>query len=908
MKKKLLALLCAAAAVAAILTVHNCGGSPEVKPTKNLIVMISDGTSTGLLSLVRWYKHYTEPQENLGSLAVDPYLRGLMRTFNSDAPIAESSGSMSAYMTGVLQQGRNISVYPHSNPPQDLVEVDMSKEFQPLPTLLEAAKIQQGKSVGVVATVTFTHATPAATAAHSVERSNDHDISRQMASNGLDVLFAGGSSLVDEHMLQILKEQGISYYDKDIEGFRNHKDGKIWATFNDGFMDYEVDRGDNEPSLTEMSLKAIELLSKNKNGFFLMIEGSKVDIAAHSKDPFGAVTEYVEFDRAVAAVLEFARKDGNTTVVVTADHGTGGIQMGDDSYQDYSKKGLDSMFINFKKFKASGAKMESLIKSCDISLIPEVFKEYTGIELKPGELDALVAHRLHKKTGSGGKALLPSISEEINHIMTSHTHIGVLSGRHTGEDVYYAVYNPNAQTPIGYIWNKDIFQYMRQVLGFKKDLDVMKDEIYIPHYELFKGYKYSINEGEDGPVLEVEAGDVKLEAPSNRSFVLINGEKKVLESVVPYIKEHKVFYLPAAVKDLLPAAEPAPRKEIPVLAWCSVRPDDTPESFREYLQGLKDKGITGVCVNSSLRDREKIAMAAAAAGEVGLVYHAWLPCMLQGGMPHSWYAVNALGQSADTHPAYVEYYKALDPNNPEVIDWIVKQYTEIAQIPGVDYVQLDYIRYPDVKLSRGLWEKYGLDMTDEYKPADYCYCKRCLADFEERYGRKVYRNPSKDSEWAQFRQDVITNLVNKICESVHAVGKKVSADVFPGPYTYAVWMVRQEWDKWNIDEVFPMNYNDFYLADTKWLGRVTGEEVRAAGGKPVYSGLFICRDWQNKKAIIDPEGSGLVPSEIESAVIGSMESGAAGICLFTPDSMTPEHWDALKAARELWVGSAARKQ
>src|SRR3712207_9490794 len=76
------------------------------------------------------------------------------------------------------------------------------------------------------------------------------------------------------------------------------------------------------------------------------------------------------------------------------------------------------------------------------------------------------------------------------------------------------------------------------------------------------------------------------------------------------------------------------------------------------------------------------------------------------------------------------------------------------------------------------------------------------------------------------------------------------------------------------------------------------EEVQsvAAKGTPVYSGLFICRDWRNKESVVDPENSGLLPSEIGAAVKGSMEAGAAGICLFTPYSMTEEHWKALDEA------------
>ena len=127
-----------------------------------------------------------------------------------------------------------------------------------------------------------------------------------------------------------------------------------------------------------------------------------------------------------------------------------------------------------------------------------------------------------------------------------------------------------------------------------------------------------------------------------------------------------------------------------------------------------------------------IPAISAIAHEEGLEYHAWKPCMLQGGKPHEWYAVNRLGQSADEFPAYVQYYQALDPANPEVQDFIVSMITDIAACPDVDYVQLDYIRYADAILARGLWDKYGLDFSNgPYPPADYCYCDRCVNEFKE---------------------------------------------------------------------------------------------------------------------------------------------------------------------------------
>jgi hypothetical protein len=140
-------------------------------------------------------------------------------------------------------------------------------------------------------------------------------------------------------------------------------------------------------------------------------------------------------------------------------------------------------------------------------------------------------------------------------------------------------------------------------------------------------------------------------------------------------------------------------------------------------------------------------------------------------------------------------------------------------------------------------------------------------------------------------------LVNHIAEAVHAKGKKIDAAVFPGPDSYAKKMVRQEWNKWNLDAFFPMNYNDFYLEGPAWIGKVVKEEVTSVDGKiPVYSGLFICRDYEKKAQIKDPEGHGLIPSEIEEAVRVSMENGAAGVCLFTPGNMTDAHWEAFDKA------------
>ena len=349
---------------------------------------------------------------------------------------------------------------------------------------------------------------------------------------------------------------------------------------------------------------------------------------------------------------------------------------------------------------------------------------------------------------------------------------------------------------------------------------------------------------------------------------------------------------------LFTACSQTSQPTVKMYGWTNEREGSTEQTLQEDFKKLREHGLIGICHGVG-QDLAKIQRAAKIAHANGLEYHAHLTAMLQSDLDSTWYGVNRNGESASKVQAYVTYYKCLCPNQEGTKKYLLDIYGKIADIPEVDYVHLDYIRYVDVILARGLWEKYGLVMNEEYPTADYCYCDKCVSDFKAATGIdiKTVEDPSKCKEWADFRCNLITELVNEIADMVHAKGKKVSAAVFPGPDSHARWMVRQQWNDWNIDAFFPMNYNDFYLEDASWLAPIVKEEVNSVKGKaPVYSGLFICPDWKNKSKIKDPEGHGLLPSEIEEAVRGSMESGAAGISLFTPGRMTDEHWKALDEA------------
>lgn len=348
---------------------------------------------------------------------------------------------------------------------------------------------------------------------------------------------------------------------------------------------------------------------------------------------------------------------------------------------------------------------------------------------------------------------------------------------------------------------------------------------------------------------------------------------------------------------LLMSCSQQPQTKITAYGWQGENSNTTESSLHKDFSKWSAHGLDGICYNAG-QDVDKHRRAARIAKENGLEYHAWIPTMVQGDVDSTWYAVNRNGESAYNVQAYVSYYKFMCPNREEVGNYLENVYRKIADIPEVDYVHLDYIRFVDVILARGLWDKYGLVMNEEYATADYCYCDKCVSDFKNQTGLDIlsYEDPSTCQEWKQFRYDLITSMVNRLADLIHSRGKKISAAVFPGP-SIAMKLVRQEWNQWNIDAFFPMNYNDFYLEGPQWVGEIVNEEVKSLDGKaPLYSGLFICHDWQNKANIKDPEGHGLLPSEIGTAIRGSMENGASGVSLFTPHSMTDEHWKEFEKA------------
>ena len=519
---------------------------------RNVIVLIPDGTSLSAVSAARWYQRYNNP--DITKLNIDPYLCGTILTYSSNAPIGDSAPTTSTYMTGYPGRSGSISMYSPADPLIDIVPLDPDMAYQPLMTVLEAARITQNKSTGLVFTCEFPHATPADCSAHTYDRGKYEWIIPQMVHNKLDVVIGGGAGLLAENSQQYLHNEGYGIFLNDIERFNNYQGNRMWALFGNTDMAYDIDRdADKEPSLAEMTQKAIEKLSKNKNGFFLMVEGSKVDWAAHANDAVALITETLAFDKACGVALDFAKADGKTVVIIVPDHGNSGFSIGSSNCPNYSSLTKDELFGPVSKFKTSVGVLISKIQETEPANLQEIFNNLTGILLNDSEYAQILQSADYKLStlSDEERAEGLTLSKVIKGIIDKNTCFGFTTTGHTGEEVFLAVYDPTPNRLTGHNTNIELNQYIRKTLGFEQSLESLTSIYFAKHTEVFANYSYTITNRNENPVLEATNKNNKLKIQPNTNIVNHNGKEIKLNSVVIYIDKNNTFYLPQSLRELM---------------------------------------------------------------------------------------------------------------------------------------------------------------------------------------------------------------------------------------------------------------------------------------------------------------------------------------------------------------------
>lgn len=349
-------------------------------------------------------------------------------------------------------------------------------------------------------------------------------------------------------------------------------------------------------------------------------------------------------------------------------------------------------------------------------------------------------------------------------------------------------------------------------------------------------------------------------------------------------RRHFVTALTAAGAALA-ARRASASESLPAWAWVHGGGERSSVEWRRAFARVRAAGITGVLVSGG-----DTAMLADAAHEAGVAFHRWLWICNRNGdawaqeQHPEWFTVSRNGESSLTHPPYVGYYKWVCPTRPPVRAYLAEQIAAVAADPHVDGVHLDYIRHCDVILPRALWDTYGLVQDHEMPEFDFCYCDVCRATFREQTGRDplALPDPTVDLAWREFRWASVTGLVRQLATVVRAHDKPISAAVFPTP-TIARTLVRQAWDQWPLDMVFPMLYHSFYEEAVAWIGPSVREGLTALAGGPtrLHAGLYL------------PD---LPPAALAEAIGVARHAGAAGVSVFEMGGLTDAHLEALRGA------------
>ncbi|MGM0902932.1 MAG: alkaline phosphatase [Bacillota bacterium] len=430
---------------------------PEGATPKNVIFMIGDGMGIGQMEIARQFEHGKDGRlfiETLPNVA-------LAHTYSANNPVTDSAAGGTALSTGKKTNNGMIAVSP------DKKEItSILKKFK-----------QAGNRVGIVTTHKVTDATPAAFTANVANRWADQaEIARQQFNGELDVILGGGSSYFEPeshngfNLIEKFKEKGYSFA-ADRNELKKAKGNKLLGLFNDDHLNFTLDRDElksQEPSLKEMTEKGIEVLSKGDKGFFMMVEGARVDHASHAADLTSIWKETIDFDESVKYATNWAREHGNTLVVVVADHETMGISATDAMDIDALKKisvSHEFMANQLEKGERSGEYTPESVK--------KVFKTYANIDLSDEEVNQFN----QKLKESRGKVYSSrQVGWEIGSIIADHYHGGTLNsptrslsgtGGHTGNLVPVFAYGAGSEKFDGVLDNTDIPKIIAELMGYR---------------------------------------------------------------------------------------------------------------------------------------------------------------------------------------------------------------------------------------------------------------------------------------------------------------------------------------------------------------------------------------------------------------------------------------------------------
>ncbi len=460
--------------------------SAEAKSPKYVFYFIGDGLGAAQRSIAENYYKEIVTDDMSATLNMNTLpVVGMNTTYSADTLVTDSAAAGTALATGKKTNNKMISVSPDGN-----------TDYR---TLVEEAEAK-GMGTGLITTTRLTHATPATFASHNVSRYNANEIAVDFVESGVD-FFAGGGlryfipqGFVDvqkdafgdtikskrkdnRNLIAEFANKGYNTYygemgAKDFDEYTPDSKDKVFAAFTYSHLPYEIDRINNPqynaPSIADMTQKAIDTLSWYENGFFMMVEGGRIDHACHANDAGGSIHDTLAFDKAVGKAIDFYNEHPDETlIVVVGDHETGGMGLG------FSK----NYFLNLEALEGQKASFDGTIfgkYDGDREAYFEYIAEAAGLTnltaKEKAEIEKamdIVDSGAEFDVATYGPDYYGPVGIATTHVLSNRANIEWTTYAHSGTIIPFTAMGVGADEFAGYLDNTDIAKTMAEVMNFQ---------------------------------------------------------------------------------------------------------------------------------------------------------------------------------------------------------------------------------------------------------------------------------------------------------------------------------------------------------------------------------------------------------------------------------------------------------
>lgn len=426
------------------------------RKAKNIIMLVSDGMSTGTLNMADLYlnRKLGKGSNWLQLYRDNRVSRALMDTASASSIVTDSAAGSSSWGGGFRVNNGSLNVGPNGE-----MNLPIWQKFK-----------KSGKMAGCVTTVPITHATPAGFCVSSKSRNSQDGIAEMYLDLGFDIMMGGGLNYFSaaarkdkKDMLSAFEAKGYQVAKNRSEMMNTNNDKPILGVFAEDGLPYSIDRNNDKtlqetvPTLAEMTQKAIDRMKNHKNGFVLQVEGGKVDWAAHANDIGGLIYDQVAFDEAVKVAIDFAEKDKNTLVIITTDHGNAnpGVIYG---------KHANANFDSIQKYTHTNEWLLNAIKpNSTVAQVREIIDFANGGTITEEDAKTVLSYYdgLHKEEGglyNYKKLPFKAFAE----MQEKNNSVGWISMDHSADYVELAMFGPGSENLKPFIKNTDLHYLMLQ--------------------------------------------------------------------------------------------------------------------------------------------------------------------------------------------------------------------------------------------------------------------------------------------------------------------------------------------------------------------------------------------------------------------------------------------------------------